>query len=57
MVISLRQGASDRDELLRRLVENRYERNDVAFERNRFRAGDTVRSTPPTIRITPSGWS
>ena len=35
MVISLRQGAEwDRDELLRRLVEIRYERNDVAFERN-----------------------
>lgn len=32
-----------RDELLRRLVEDRYERNDVAFERNRFRVrGDAV---------------
>ena len=48
MVISLRQGAEwDRDELLRRLVENRYERNDVAFERNRFRVrGDTVEIYP-----------
>ena len=37
----------DRDELLRRLVENRYERNDVAFERNRFRVrGDTVEIYP-----------
>ena len=35
MVISLRVGAEwNRDELLRRLVEIRYERNDVAFERN-----------------------
>ena len=33
----------ERDELLRRLVEDRYERNDVAFERNRFRVrGDAV---------------
>ena len=44
LVISLRTGAEwDRDELLRRLVENRYERNDVAFERNMFRVrGDKV---------------
>ena len=32
---------------MRRLVENRYERNDVAFERNRFRVrGDTVEIYP-----------
>ena len=44
MVVSLRVGGSwDRDELLRRLVEIRYERNDIAFERNMFRVrGDTV---------------
>ena len=48
MVISLRQGAEwDRDELLRRLVEIRYERNDVAFQRNMFRVrGDTVEIYP-----------
>ncbi len=48
LVISLRVGAEwDRDELLRRLVENRYERNDVAFERNMFRVrGDTVEIYP-----------
>ena len=48
LVISLRTGASwDRDELLRRLVENRYERNDIAFERNMFRVrGDTVEIYP-----------
>ena len=48
LVISLRTGAEwDRDELLRRLVENRYERNDVAFERNMFRVrGDTVEIYP-----------
>ena len=38
MVISLRQGKEyPRDQLLRKLVEIRYDRNDVAFERNMFR--------------------
>ena len=48
LVVSLRVGAEwDRDELLRRLVEIRYERNDVAFERNMFRVrGDTVEIYP-----------
>ena len=48
MVVSLRVGAQwDRDELLRRLVEIRYERNDIAFERNMFRVrGDTVEIYP-----------
>ena len=48
MMISLRPGmVLDRDELLRRLVEIRYERNDVAFGRNMFRVrGDTVELYP-----------
>ena len=48
LVVSLRVGAEwDRDDLLRRLVEIRYERNDVAFERNHFRVrGDTVEIYP-----------
>ncbi len=48
LVVSLRTGAQwDRDELLHRLVEIRYERNDVAFERNMFRVrGDTVEIYP-----------
>ena len=48
MVISLRQGREyPRDELLRKLVEIRYDRNDVAFERNMFRVrGDTVEIYP-----------
>ena len=52
MVVSLRVGAEwDRDELLRRLVEIRYERNDVAFERNMFRVrGDTVELYPAYYR-------
>jgi len=58
MVISLRPGQQlDRDELLRRLIDIRYERNDIAFERNMFRVrGDTVEvfpaySTDTAIRI------
>ncbi len=52
LVISLRVGAEfNRDELLRRLVENRYERNDVAFDRNKFRVrGDTVEIYPAYYR-------
>ena len=48
MMISLRVGQiMDRDELLHRLVEDRYERNDVAFGRNIFRVrGDTVELYP-----------
>ena len=48
MMITLRVGAQmERDELLRRLVEIRYERNDIAFERNMFRVrGDTVELWP-----------
>ena len=48
MMISLRTGMTlDRNELLRRLVESRYERNDIAFGRNMFRVrGDTVELYP-----------
>ncbi len=48
MMIPLRMGDQfPRDELLRRLVEIRYERNDIAFERNMFRVrGDTVEIWP-----------
>ena len=48
LVVSLRVGAQwDRDDLLRRLVEIRYERNDIAFERNMVRVrGDTVEIYP-----------
>jgi excinuclease ABC subunit B len=48
MVISLRPGMEKSiDELLRKLVEIRYERNDIAFERNMFRVrGDTVEIFP-----------
>jgi len=52
LVVSLRTGAEwNRDELLRRLVEIRYERNDIAFERNMFRVrGDTVEIYPAYYR-------
>ncbi|OUP03736.1 excinuclease ABC subunit B [Anaerofilum sp. An201] len=44
MVISLRQGMTmEREELMRRLVDLQYERNDVNFTRNKFRVrGDVV---------------
>ena len=44
MVISLRPGQRrDPDELMRKLIDIRYERNDIAFERNMFRVrGDTI---------------
>lgn len=59
MVISLRQGKEyPRDQLLRKLVEIRYERNDIAFDRNMFRVRGTrwrsIRCTPTDM---PSGWS
>ena len=48
MVISLRQGMQkDRDELLHKLVEIQYERNDINFVRNKFRVrGDVVEIFP-----------
>ena len=48
MVISLRQGMTkDRDELIRKLVEIQYERNDINFVRNKFRVrGDVVEIYP-----------
>ena len=48
MVISLRAGAQlERDQLCRRLIDIRYERNDINFTRNTFRVrGDTVEIYP-----------
>ena len=48
MVVSLRTGQErDRDELMRRLTDIRYERNDVNFIRNTYRVrGDTVEIYP-----------
>ena len=44
MVVSLRVGMNkERDEVLKKLVDMQYERNDIAFARNRFRVkGDVV---------------
>ena len=52
MVISLRTGQERKiDDLLSKLIEIRYERNDVAFDRNRFRVrGDTVEIFPVYAR-------
>lgn len=48
MVISLRPGQKkNRDELIRKLVDLQYERNDVNFVRNKFRVrGDVVEIFP-----------
>ncbi len=48
MVISLRPGMEkSRDELIRKLVELQYERNDVSLTRNKFRVrGDVVEIFP-----------
>ena len=48
LVLSLRQGqVRDRDEILRKLVDIRYERNDVNFTRGTFRVrGDVVEIFP-----------
>ncbi len=48
MVISLRPGMEkNRDELLKKLVELQYERNDINFIRNKFRVrGDVVEIFP-----------
>lgn len=48
MVISLRPGMQkSRDEVLKKLVEIQYERNDVNFVRNKFRVrGDTLEIFP-----------
>jgi excinuclease ABC subunit B len=52
MIISLRPGMEKpRDELIRKLVDIQYERNDINFIRDKFRVrGDTV-------EIFPSGYS
>lgn len=58
MVISLRPGMQkSRDELLKKLTELQYERNDINLTRNKFRVrGDTVEifpavSTEAVIRV------
>ena len=48
MVLSLHKGQEvDRDAILRKLVDIQYERNDIGFDRGRFRVrGDTVEVFP-----------
>jgi excinuclease ABC subunit B len=52
MVVSLRAGQRcDRDEVIKKLVDIRYGRNDIAFERNMFRVrGDTLEIYPTYSR-------
>ena len=54
MVISLRPGMKkSRDELLKKLIELQYERNDINFIRNKFRVrGDVVEIFPATATDT-----
>ena len=52
MVLSLHKGQTcDRDEILRKLVTMQYERNDIAFERGRFRVRGDV------IEVFPAGYN
>ena len=48
LTLSIRAGTQiSRDDVLRRLVEIQYERNDISFERNKFRVrGDVVEIFP-----------
>ena len=48
MVLSLRQGQiRERDDILRKLIEIQYDRNDVAFTRGKFRVrGDVIEVYP-----------
>ena len=54
MMVALRVGMTiERDELLKRLVAIRYERNDIAFERNMFRVREIPWRCGPPIGRTP----
>ncbi len=48
MLVSLRVGMEiSRDQLLRKLVDIQYDRNDIDFQRGRFRVrGDVVEIFP-----------
>ena len=52
MAVSLRPGTElPQEKLMLKLIESRYERNDIAFERNMFRVrGDTVEIFPAYYR-------
>ena len=52
MVLSLRQGQTkDRDDILRKLIEIQYTRNDTAFTRGQFRVrGDIVEIYPAALQ-------
>ena len=52
MVLSLHKGQEiDRDAILKKLVSIRYERNDIAFDRGKFRVRGDI------IEIYPAGYS
>jgi excinuclease ABC subunit B len=53
MMVHLRKGETiDRDQMLLKLVDIQYQRNDVAFERGKFRVrGDTIEIWPSAEEI------
>ncbi|MBL7158494.1 MAG: excinuclease ABC subunit UvrB [Candidatus Omnitrophica bacterium] len=53
LLVSIRKGATvGRDELLKKLVDIHYERNDTEFERSKFRArGDIVEIFPAYLEV------
>ncbi len=53
LVLSLRQGQTrDRDEILRKLIDIQYERNDINFVRGKFRVrGDVIEIYPAFTRL------
>ncbi len=52
MVLSLHKGQTvAREDILRKLVAIQYERNDIAFERGRFRVRGDV------VEVFPAGWN
>ncbi|MCD7771690.1 MAG: excinuclease ABC subunit UvrB [Oscillospiraceae bacterium] len=54
LIVSVRKGMTkSRDDLIRELVSIQYERNDIDFQRNRFRVrGDTVDVFPTSYNET-----
>ncbi|MBL7155779.1 MAG: DEAD/DEAH box helicase family protein, partial [Candidatus Omnitrophica bacterium] len=53
MLLMLEKGKSfTRDELLKKLIDIRYERNDIEFQRGKFRVrGDTIEIFPAYLEI------
>ena len=59
MIISLRPGMEkDRDEVIRKLIDIQYDRNDMDFHRGTFRVrGDVLEISPPRKARRLYAWS